>query len=111
MARLLRQLVEAAQVVPPALPHHARQKHHRGWPGRKHHWQALQATVMKTGAQQPGGVQQDNRLREARHWYECAYEWRLVSYAMHAHARLNAEAESKILFYIPSDDVPSICLS
>ena len=24
------------------------------------------------------------RLLEARGWYECAYEWRIVSYAMHA---------------------------
>ena len=84
-------------------------------------WQALEATVIKTavsqpghggaGAHRPGDDQQDTRLRDARHWYECAYEWRLVSYAMHAHARLNAKAEHKILFYIPSIDIPSVRLS
>ena len=84
-------------------------------------WQALKATVIKTGvpqpghggagAHRPGDDQQDTRLRDARHWYECAYEWRLVSYAMHAHARLNARAEHKILFYIPSIDIPSVRLS
>ena len=30
---------------------------------------------------------------------------------MHAHARLNAKVESKILFYIPSVDVPSVRLT
>ena len=35
----------------------------------------------------------DVRLREARHWYEFAYEWRIVSYAMRSHAKLNAKAE------------------
>ena len=30
---------------------------------------------------------------------------------MHGHTRLNAKAESKILFYIPSADAPSVCLS
>ena len=83
-------------------------------------WQAVQATAIKNGAPQPGlhsagdpqpgDVQQDTRLRDARHWYECAYEWRLVSYAMHAHARLNARAESKVLFYIPSAVRPSVRL-
>ncbi len=65
----------------------------------------MQATVIRQGDGQ------DTRLRDARHWYECAYEWRIVSYAMHAHARLNAKAESQILYYIPSIDVPSVRLS
>ena len=63
-------------------------------------WKALEATVI----QKDGS---DHRLRDARGWYECAYEWRTVSYAMHAHARLNAKAAGKILFYIPSVDVPA----
>ena len=46
----------------------------------------------------------DPRLLEARGWYECAYEWRIVSYAMHANARLNAKAAGKPLFYIPAVD-------
>jgi hypothetical protein len=67
-------------------------------------WKALEATVIQTSASQPV----DPRLRDARGWYECAYEWRIVSYAMHAHARLNAQALRKTLFYIPSIDVPSV---
>ena len=63
-------------------------------------WQALQATAIRTA-----GV--DARLKEARGWYECAYEWRIVSYAMHAHARLNAKAAGKILFYVPAIDAPA----
>ena len=46
----------------------------------------------------------DERLREARGWYESAYEWRLVSYAMHAHARLDARDARKLLYYIPAVD-------
>ena len=49
----------------------------------------------------------DARLRDARGLYECAYEWRTVSYAMHTHTKLNAKAARKILFYIPSVDVPA----
>ena len=41
-------------------------------------WQAITATEIKSG-------DTDTRLRDARHWYECAYEWRIVSYAMHCH--------------------------
>ena len=63
-------------------------------------WKALEATVIQT-------TRTDPRLRDARGWYECAYEWRIVSYAMQAHARLNAKAAGKILFYIPSIDFPS----
>eukprot|EP00812_Abedinium_dasypus_P007843 NODE_1_length_8589_cov_4.556480.p1 GENE.NODE_1_length_8589_cov_4.556480~~NODE_1_length_8589_cov_4.556480.p1 ORF type:complete len:2586 (+),score=446.46 NODE_1_length_8589_cov_4.556480:571-8328(+) len=61
-------------------------------------WSALQATVI--------GLR-DPRLRDARGWYECAYEWRIVSYAMHAHARLNAKAAEKVLCNIPSVDNPA----
>ena len=63
-------------------------------------WQALQATAIRTAGA-------DARLKEARGWYECAYEWRIVSYAMHAHARLNAKAASKLLFYVPAIDAPA----
>ena len=49
----------------------------------------------------------DPRLLEARSWYECAYVWRIVSYAMHANARLNAKAAGKPLFYIPAVDSPA----
>ena len=38
-------------------------------------------------------------------------EWRIVSYAMHVHARLNAKAASRVLYYIPSIDIPSVRLS
>ena len=46
----------------------------------------------------------DPRLLEARNWYESAYEWRVVSYAMHTQAILNAHADGKILFYVPAVD-------
>ena len=67
-------------------------------------WEALKTTVIQTSGTDP-------RLRDARGWYECAYEWRIVCYAMHAHARLNAKAAGKILFYIPAVDVPSTRMS
>ena len=72
-------------------------------------WQALKATAIgsagadaRSGASQPvaiGSAGADARLKDARGWYECAYEWRIVSYAMHAHARLNAKAAAKILLH------------
>ena len=41
-------------------------------------WRAITSTeIQKSGASQPGEI--DVRLRDARHWYECAYEWRIVS--------------------------------
>ena len=46
-------------------------------------WRAITATESKES-------NTDTRLRDARNWYECAYEWRIVSYAMHARARLTA---------------------
>jgi hypothetical protein len=64
-------------------------------------WRAIKATEIKEG-------DTDTRLRDARNWYECAYEWRIVSYAMHAHARLNAKAAGKVLYYIPSIDIPAV---
>ena len=73
-------------------------------------WRAITATRIEQ-ATSPGASQPaDPRLRHARNWYECAYEWRLVSYAMHAHARLNAKAARKILYYIPCIDLPSSIL-
>ena len=61
-------------------------------------WSKLKATVVVKG---------DDRLRDARGWWECAYEWRIVSYAMHMHARLNALAAGKVLFYIAAVDQPN----
>ena len=67
-------------------------------------WRAITATEIKQG-------EADTRLRDARHWYECAYEWRIVSYTMHVHARLNAKAVGTVLYYIPSIDIPSVRMS
>ena len=53
----------------------------------------------------------DERLRAARGWYESAYEWRLVTYAMQAQARLDARHANEVLFYIPAVDMPSVPLS
>ena len=62
-------------------------------------WQAIVKTEIKS--------ESDERLRAARGWYESAYEWRIVSYAMHAQARLDAHDAGKILFYIPAIDKPA----
>jgi len=74
-------------------------------------WKALKATEIQRGASEPAQAAEingvDPRLADARNWYECAYEWRIVSYAMHAHARLNARAAGKLLFYIPAIDAPT----
>ena len=74
-------------------------------------WRAIVATKIEEG--QASGTSQpaDPRLRDARGWYECAYEWRIVSYSMHAHARLNAKAAGKVLYYIPSIDIPAVRMS
>ena len=53
----------------------------------------------------------DERLRDARGWYESAYEWRVVTYAMHVQARLDAQHANEVLFYIPAVDVPSVPLT
>ena len=58
-------------------------------------WRTIEMTELKGG---------DQRRRDARGWYEFSYEWRFVSYAMHAHAKLDAHAVGKILFYIPAVD-------
>ena len=59
-------------------------------------WHALKATVISGAASQPAASAEDlgadPRLRDARGWCECAYEWCIVSYAMHARSRLNATA-------------------
>ena len=72
-------------------------------------WQAITSTEIKSNVSQP--CEMDVSLRDARHWYECAYEWRIVSYAMHSHAKLNAKAEGKLFYYIPSIDMPSVRMS
>ena len=82
-------------------------------------WQAIVNTCLdqsenqhaasRGGASQPAAW--DRRLQEARGCYECAYEWRIVSYAMHANARLDAHVAGKILFYIPAVDTPTVRLS
>ena len=88
-------------------------------------WQAIIATeicsddaasLTSTEASRGSGsvhqpAEWDKRLREARGWYESAYEWRIVSYAMHANARLDAHDAGKVLFYIPAVDVPLARLS
>ena len=67
-------------------------------------WRAITAMEIKEG-------DTDTRLRNARNWYECAYEWRIVSYAVHANARLNAKAAGRVLYYIPSIDIPAVRMS
>ena len=68
-------------------------------------WRAITSTEISCAAQP------DARLQDARHWYECTYEWRIVSYAMRSHAKLNAKADGKLLYYIPSIDIPTVRLN
>ena len=84
-------------------------------------WQALVKTQIhsSSSAAQPAGtrnpvaepLQYDQRLREARGWYESAYEWRIVSYAMHTQAKLDAHDAGQVLFYVPAVDRPAAPLS
>ena len=66
------------------------------------------AASTSEAAQQP---QWDHRLRAARGWYESAYEWRIVSYAMHAQAKLDAHDAGQLLFYVPAVDRPAARLA
>ena len=82
-------------------------------------WNAITQTCLENSKGQPAGSShgasqpspRDQRLEAARGWYECAYEWRIVSYAMHVNARLDAHAAGKILFYIPAVDTPEVHLA
>ena len=84
-------------------------------------WQALVKTLIHSAssAVQPAGTsnpvaeppQYDQRLREARGWYESAYEWRIVSYSMHTQANLDAHDAGQVLFYVPAVDRPAARLS
>ena len=79
-------------------------------PGGKKISDASWAAILNTrvgsgGASQPAAW--DKRLREARGWYESAYEWRIVSYAMHVNARLDAHDAGKVLLYLPAVDTPA----
>ena len=38
----------------------------------------------------------DQRLRDARGWLVCAYGWRVVCFAMHAHAKLDAHSDDEL---------------
>ena len=71
-------------------------------------WQAILNTKIKSGGSASQPTAWDPRLRAARHWYESAYEWRIVSYAMHTQTRLDAHDAGKILFYIPAVDRPAV---
>ena len=84
-------------------------------------WQAIVKTevVSPSGAGQPAAsssqaaqrAQWDQRLRAARGWSESAYEWRIVSYAMHAQAKLDAHDAGQLLFYVPAVDRPAARLT
>ena len=83
-------------------------------------WQALVKTQIQStnSAAQPADTsdpsaeppQYDQRLRAARGWYESAYEWRIVSYAMHTQAKLDAHDAGQVLFYVPAVDRPAASL-
>ena len=70
-------------------------------------WQAIKKTQIRSSSSASQPTAWDPRLRAARRWYESAYEWRIVSYAMHAQTRLDAHDAGKVLFYIPAVDRPA----
>jgi hypothetical protein len=71
-------------------------------------WQAILRTEIKLSSSASQPTAWDPRLRAARLWFESAYEWRIVSYAMHTQARLNAHDAKKILFFIAAVDRPAV---
>ena len=84
-------------------------------------WQALVKTQIQStnSAAQPADtsnpgaepLQYDQRLREARGWYESVYEWRIVAYATRTQAKLDAHDAGQVLFYVPAVDRPAASLS
>jgi hypothetical protein len=58
-------------------------------------WKAIEAT---------SAVSQRTACND---WYEAAYDWRTVSYAMQVKARLQAKQANKVLFYIQAIDKTS----
>ena len=75
--------------------------------------QSTSSAPQPAGTSNPGVElpQYDQRLRAARGWYESAYEWRIVSYAMHTHAKLDAHDAGQVLFYVPAVGRPAASLS
>ena len=71
-------------------------------------WRAIKRTEVRSKSDATQLTVWDPRLRAARRWYESAYEWRIVSYAMHAQTRLDAHDCRKVLFYIPAIDRPAV---
>ena len=71
-------------------------------------WQAILRTEIRPSSSASQPTAWDPRLRAARLWFESAYEWRIVSYAMHTQARLNAHDAKKILFFIAAVDRPAV---
>ena len=55
-------------------------------------WKNIEHTALKSGSDQ------------CSEWYEAAYDWRTVSYAMNAKACLQARSAKKLLFYIQAVD-------
>ena len=74
-------------------------------------WNALRRTEVRSEGSATPPTETDKRLREARGWYESAYEWRIVSYAMQCQTKIDAHDMGRLLFYIPAADRPSVQLS
>jgi len=74
-------------------------------------WNALRRTEVRSDGSATQPTETDKRLREARGWYESAYEWRIVSYAMQCQTKIDAHDMGRLLFYIPAADRPSVQLS
>ena len=81
-------------------------------------WRALERTQVRVptgvteradGASQPVGREvADSRLNDAVGWYESAYEWVIVSFAMQLQTRLSAKRSNQVLYYVQAVDRPAV---
>ena len=82
-------------------------------------WNALKQTQIRVlapaadadanGASQPVVPRDaDSRLDAAVGWYESAYEWSIVSYAMQLQSRLSAKRSNQVLYYVQAIDRPGV---
>ena len=81
-------------------------------------WRALERTQVRVptgvteradGASQPVGREvADSRLNDAVGWYESAYEWAIVSFAMQLQTRLSAKRSNQVLYYVQAVDRPAV---
>ena len=75
-------------------------------------WKALEQTQVNLPEGGASGAARSRttnaRLRDAcgNGWYESAYEWSIVSFAMQLQTRLGAKRQNKVLYYMKAVDRP-----